>query len=109
MDGPVAKSELEGHIRRIDERFDSIDGRIDERFESINGRIDEQNGFIQALGLKIDLLSSKFSENNTTSPIVQKDDSASSSVRIAELGLDGPIQADHTVAMEQLQAEHIQG
>ena len=91
MDAPVTKSEFEGHIRRIDKR------------------IDEQNGSIQALGLKIDLLSSKFGENNSTFQTVRRDDSASSSVVTAELGLDGPIQADHTITMEQLQAGHIQG
>ena len=110
-DAPVAKSELEGHTRRIDERIDSIDGRIDERFESINGRISEQNASIhsmyskmEALGLKIDALSSKFGESNATFQTVHR-----SFVPTPDLGLDGPNMADCTITTEEIQVGHMQG
>ena len=100
MDAPVGKPEFEALIKSIDEGNNSIA----KRFDSINGRIDAQNESLhskmEALVQKIDLLSRKFGETNAISQTVTSNVFASST---PELGLDGPIQADHMIAMEQIQ------
>ena len=75
MDTPVAKSEFEAHIKKFEEQNESIHSKM------------------EALGQKIDLLSRKFERNIC----------GSSSVPTPELGLDGPIQGEHMIAMEHTQ------
>ena len=85
MDTPVAKSEFEAHIKRFEEQNESIHSKM------------------EALGQKIDLLSRKFDQVNATSPLFQRNVCGSSSVPTPELGLDGPIQGEHMIAMEHTQ------
>ena len=82
-------------------------------FEAHIKRLEEQNAFMhsemEALGQKIDLLSRNFGEINSTSPLFQRNVYGSFSVPTLELGLDGPIQGDHMIAMEHGQVGHNQG
>ena len=94
MDASV--SNFEALSRDIHEKIDAHNKRHNDRIASIYSKI-------EALVLKIDLLSNKFDESSTTSPITQRNAVESSSVPTPEVGLDGPIHADHIMAMEQLQ------
>ena len=100
MDASV--SNFEALSRGIHEKIDAHNKRNNDRIASIYSKMEN-------LVLKIDLLSNKFDESNAISPIVQRNTVRSSSVPTPEVGLDGPIHADHIMAMEQLQAGPTRG
>ena len=100
MDASV--SNFEALSRGINDKIDAHNRRHNDRIASIYSKM-------EALVLKIDLLSNKFDKSNTTSPIVQRNAVGSFCVPKPEVGLDGPIHADHIMAMEQLQGGPTRG
>ena len=64
---------------------------------------------INSIDEKIDILYKKIYESNAPSPSAQRDGLERPSSQLQELGIDGPIQGDHMIAMEDLQTDTTQG
>ena len=82
---------------------------IKTKMKSFDSRMEAFDSKFVTLDQKIDFLCRKIDENNASPQASHREGSSIFPVPEPDIGVGGPLQVDHVIAMEQLQADDIQG